>query len=126
MSDSEDGQRTPCKRPSWINVTNSIPKLEPLEVVHGPDVCLNSQLKLHREEQKNKELIMNQVEKFSRPGETVVNILASKSSTVPTFLLFSQQRIFTGCQKAPDCFTYGLHMVLELLSRHELNPKLVL
>lgn len=77
---------------------NSILLLQQFEVMNGSDVAASGRRYMLRPEQKSVGGMIDFVEKFSGPGDLVVNFCPGIIAVQKACLLLSEHRHFLGCQ----------------------------
>ena len=70
-----------------------------------------------RPEQKPRELMKELICRFTRPGDTVVDLFSGTFSTAMACLSIPQHRKFIGCESDDACFSHAQHHVLIAVAR---------
>ena len=76
-----------------------------------------------RPEQKSITLMSDIIEKFSKPGDLVVDPCSGTFSVAKACLLLPKHRRFVGCDLDPACLQHTEDRLIELFARQLLNPR---
>lgn len=111
--------------PPWTNTMRNIPRLSPDEVVYlerpDPFTALSGKKPMLRPEQKQIQLMMYLIEKFSEPGDFSMDPCAGTFPVAMACMLVKRHRRFIGGDVDPFFITYVKYSLIETYARHVLN-----
>ncbi|MEM1002550.1 MAG: DNA methyltransferase, partial [Bacteroidota bacterium] len=112
--------------PGWTNVVTNVQRPTAEEIVYMKDNNENGNAAnriMVRPEQKGILWMSNLIEKFSKPGDLVVDCFSGTFSVAKACFLLSKHRRFIGCDKDPVCLERTEDKLIEIFARQLLNPR---
>ena len=109
--------------PGTCNEMNNIPRVPNNEKIFLPSHSKQmGPRQMLRPEQKSRQWMMDIIEKFTKPGDLVVDPCAGTFSVAMACMLMPKHRKFVGCDKDDSCLENSMTSLVALFARQILNP----
>lgn len=110
--DYKNYNHVPTTFPAWTNVVNNIPKglAEEQAQCIGLDA---SKVGPDQQLQKSVHLLMELIERYTSPGDIVVDLFSRTFATAVACVSLPKHRVFVGCESNEASFEVGRKRVLE-------------
>lgn len=116
--------RTPSQLLSCTNLTKHIPRLRANKIVYALEKNNHEGAVIFRWEQKNKNVPMDQISKYIKPRNIVLDMFADSFSKLRVWLFIDKPLRFVHWDVHETCLQTRMSSILEMFSKQIMNPRL--